>query len=135
MGPAAPDPTDPGTTGRSLPALLLEVFRSRLELWSLELHEHLLGLFLLVLLGLACVFLVLLGVTILTVAVVFLAWSQPTTRFVGLLLFGFLYGLGGMALAFWARRIWKRLLSQAPFPQFIEELEKDRKWLERLFKS
>ncbi|CAF0689767.1 phage holin family protein [Candidatus Methylacidithermus pantelleriae] len=135
MGQAASGPREPTGTGRSVCSLLFELLRCRLELWSLELHEHLLEFFLLVLLGFACVFVLLLGLMILTVAFVFLVWRDPGTRLLGLFSIGLVYCLLGVAIGVSARSVWRRIRFRLPFSEVLGELEKDRQWLETLFKK
>jgi uncharacterized membrane protein YqjE len=102
----------------------LDVLRNRGELLSVEWQEEKARHAKLLCLGLGALFLAFLGAVALTTVIIFLFPEEY--RLWATLVFALLYFAG----AAWAGFRLKALLTQTPFAESLNQLKKDREWLE-----
>jgi len=100
--------------------------RTRAELLAIELQEERLRLTQLVLWSMVLVFLGILGALLLTATIIFL--FPEDARIYVMAAFAVLYLLGAAAVSV----VVKSLLKREPFSESIDQVKKDRLWLESL---
>ena len=125
------DQRDNGAPGlitlvRRFSGTLAGMLQNRAELLALEWQEERVRLTELLVWTIAFVFTTLMGVVLLTGTIIFLC--PPKAR---------VYVAGGIALLYFFGAIWswfglKRLLKRDPFPGTVDQVKKDREWLQSL---